>query len=114
MESSKRGRVVLVRPLGRWLDQQGAADLARTIESEVGRGERYIVLDLSEVAFVDSSGLGTLVRLLRLIPQGGKLVLCRCRPPLQQLLEKARLDRVLITFPTETAAIASLSGALAG
>lgn len=114
VESTKRGRVVLVRPLGRWLDQRGALDLQRAIEGELTRGERYLVLDLSDVAYVDSSGFGSLVRLLELIPPGGRLVLCRCGPPLLQLLQKARLDRVLLTYPTETAAIASLAGAAAG
>ena len=111
MESSKRGRVVLLKPLGRWLDERSSQDLSRVVEGEVGRGERYLVLDLSEVAFVDSSGFGTLMRLLKLVPQGGKLVLCRCRPSLQQLIEKARLQHVLTSFPTDAAAIASLSGA---
>jgi len=111
VESSKRGRVVLVKPLGRWLDQRSSSDLLRAVAGEVDRGERFIVLDLGEVAFVDSSGFGTLMRLLKLVPQDGKLVLCHCRPPLQQLIEKTRLDKVLAAYPTDTAAIASLSGA---
>jgi len=111
VESSKRGRVVLLKPLGRWLDERSSKDLSRVVEGEVGRGERYLVLDLSEVTYVDSSGFGTLIRLLKLVPQEGKLVLCRCRPGLLQLIEKARLQHMLTSFETDTAAIASLSGA---
>ena len=110
MESSKRGRVVLLKPLGRWLDERSSQDLSRIVEGEVSRGERYLVLDLSQVAFVDSSGFGTLMRLLKLVPQGGKLVLCSCRPSVQQLIEKARLQHVLQAYPTDAAAIASLAG----
>jgi len=110
VESSKRGRVVLLKPLGRWLDERSSQDLSRVVEGEVGRGERYLVLDLSEVAYVDSSGFGTLIRLLKLLPQEGKLVLCRCRPALQQLIEKARLQHILTSFPTDAAAITALSG----
>lgn len=106
---------MLVRPLGRWLDQQSSSDLQRAVAGEVGRGERFIVLDLSEVAYVDSSGFGMLMRLLKLVPQGGKLVLCHCRPSLQQLIQKARLEHMLSSYPTDAEAIASLSGAaLAG
>jgi anti-sigma B factor antagonist len=113
VESSKRGRVVLLKPLGRWLDERSSKDLSRVVEGEVQRGERYLVLDLSQVAYVDSSGFGTLIRLLKLVPQGGKLVLCCCRPSIQQLIEKARLQAVLTSFPTDAAAVASLSGGAA-
>lgn len=101
---------MLVKPLGRWLDERSSSDLRRAVVGEVERGERFIVLDLSEVAYVDSSGVGAMMGLLKLVPEGGKLVLCRCQPALQQLLEKARLDHVLTTYPTDAAAIASLSG----
>lgn len=110
VESSKRGRVVLLKPLGRWLDQRSSQDLSRIVEGEVSRGERFLVVDLSEVAYVDSSGFGTLMRLLKLVPQGGRLVLCSCRPALLQLIEKARLEHVLQAYPTEAAAVASLCG----
>jgi anti-sigma B factor antagonist len=110
VESSKRGRVVLLKPLGRWLDERSSRDLNRVVEGEIGRGERYLVLDLSEVAYVDSSGFGTLIRLLKLLPQDGKLVLCKCRPAVQQLIEKARLQQVLAAYPSDAAAVASLSG----
>jgi anti-anti-sigma regulatory factor len=50
------------------------------------------------------------MRLLKLVPQGGRLVLCSCRPALLQLIEKARLEHVLQAYPTEAAAVASLCG----
>lgn len=108
--SSKRGRVVLLKPLGRWLDERSAADLTRVVEGEVARGERYLVLDLSEVSYVDSSGFGTLIRLLKFVPSEGKLVLCGCRPSVQQLIEKARLQHILASYPSDATAIAALPG----
>jgi anti-anti-sigma factor len=107
----KTGTTLVARPLGRWLDARTSADLQRVVAAELERGERHVVLDLAEVVNVDSAALGTLVRLLRLVPAGGRLVLCGCRPSVQKLLEKARFDRLLVSYPGVAEAVASFEGA---
>jgi N-acetylglucosaminyldiphosphoundecaprenol N-acetyl-beta-D-mannosaminyltransferase len=57
---------------------------------------RLLVLDLSAVRFLDSSGLGALVRGFRQHAQsGGALVLLRPSAPVRQLLRTVRLDRLI-------------------
>jgi anti-anti-sigma factor len=51
------------------------------------------VLDLSAVRFIDSSGLGVLVRAKRLVQsQGARLVLTGLQPAVQNVVQLARLD----------------------
>jgi anti-anti-sigma factor len=104
---SKAGRILVARPLARWLDEQTAADLWRAVSGEIEKGERFVVLDLAEVVNVDSAGLGTLIRLLKQVPSGGRLVLSGCQLAVQQLIDKARLDQFLVSYATDAAAVAS-------
>jgi len=62
-----------------------------------GPGE-ILALDLSGVGFIDSSGLGLIVRGFRQLHQrGGGLVLVRPSAAVRQLLATVRLDRVIPT-----------------
>ena len=62
---------------------------------EVCREEPAIlVIDLSKVDYMDSSGVGTLVQVARQIKDsGGKLVLAAPTPRVKRILEITRLDR---------------------
>jgi anti-sigma B factor antagonist len=57
---------------------------------------RALVLDLDQLAFCDSSGLGALVRLHQLTQAaGGSLVLARLRPHLQATIKMTMLHKLL-------------------
>jgi anti-sigma B factor antagonist len=68
----------------------------------------YVVLDLGEVAFVDSSGLGLLVRLLnRTRTSRGDLKLCAVRAPIAEVLRVTRLGTIFESYATAAEAIAA-------
>jgi len=71
-------------------------NLRRTLEEGLGNGDTRIVMNLSEVPMVDSSGIGLLVRFLALIKQqGGNLKLAQ---PSQFAVRTLRLVGVLNLF----------------
>lgn len=72
-----------------------AAHVAEAAPAAAGGAPATVVLDLSEVAFVDSSGLRTLVQVHTSLHQrGAQLVLRRPSRPLLRLLEITSLDVV--------------------
>jgi anti-sigma B factor antagonist len=101
------GDVLVARVRGRCLDAYSCPDLVRVVEERIGAGSARIVVDLAEVTFLDSSGLGSLVRLLKQVPDGGGLVLCGCQRPVAELLRQARVDRFLVVHGSREAAVAS-------
>ena len=61
----------------------------------VGEGWRHMVVDLSEVGFIDSQGLGALISCLKVLRQvDGVLVLARLSEPAAAVLRITRLERV--------------------
>lgn len=71
---------------------------------------RYIVLDLAAVDFIDSSGVGVLVRLLtRAQHAGGALTVSAMSARVREAIRITHLDRVFRHYESEAEAIAGLS-----
>jgi anti-sigma B factor antagonist len=72
------------------------------------RDRRSIVLHLGEVGFIDSSGLGTMVRALTTTRQAhGDLKLCNLPEFVRKVLEMSRLTSVFDVLDSEEKAIAA-------
>ena len=82
--------------------------LLAMLDNLLASGATRMVINLEQVNYVDSAGLGTLIEMQRKTKaKGGSLKLCNLRPNLRQALEIARLLPIFETCPTETAAVAS-------
>ncbi|HEV7404644.1 MAG TPA: STAS domain-containing protein [Chthoniobacteraceae bacterium] len=66
-----------------------------------------IVIDLGEVAYIDSSGLALFIETMqRVQAYGGTFALCSLRPSVKSIFEIARLDQVFRIFPDRESAVA--------
>jgi anti-sigma B factor antagonist len=102
-----RGAVALVRVLGKKIDAANAADFKNDILPHI-RGQKAVILDLGEVTFVDSSGLGAILSVLRsLTAENGNLRLCNMTKNVRMLFELVRMHRVFDIFVTPEEAVAS-------
>jgi anti-sigma B factor antagonist len=81
-----------------------AAALRTLIEQKPGR----LVVDLSRVTYIDSSGLAALIEGMQNVEAyGGKFVLAGVQENVRPIFEIARLDQVFIIFPHVDAALAA-------
>ena len=68
-----------------------------------------VVIDMQKVDYIDSSGLATLVELLKKLKQrGGNLNLSQVSEKVKSLFEITKLDRLFGIYPTNDVAINSL------
>jgi anti-sigma B factor antagonist len=74
----------------------------------INEGQELIVLDLSEVDFVDSSGLGAIVASLKMLGGKGDLVISGASDKVMSLFKLTRMDRVFQIFATRDEAVARL------
>jgi anti-sigma B factor antagonist len=125
IEVTRARRATVVRPEGGRLDLEAAARFRGRLHQLIQAGHRNLVIDLSDISFIDSSGLGALVSALKLLKNGrdrrraprtgrsrrgaarGDVRLAGAQPPVLSLLEVIRLDRVFPTFESVDAAVTS-------
>jgi anti-sigma B factor antagonist len=104
--SEARDSVTVVAPEGR-LDMDSAPDLRDHVKQLVDTGVTRIVMDLSEIDFVDSSGLAAIISALRTVRQaGGTIHIARPSREVQLLLEITLLDQVIRPYPDIEGALA--------
>ena len=90
--------VWVLTPKGR-IDASCSAQIKDKVLSMIDDHKYRLLLDLSEVDFIDSSGLGTLVSCLNTMNKaGGALKLCSFQENPKQVFEMTRLDRVFEVF----------------
>jgi anti-sigma B factor antagonist len=89
------GDTAVIRPRGR-LNMVAAPQLRAIVSETVQAGRPTLVVDLSAVEFMDSSGLGALIAGLKTARQaGGDLRIAAPTPQVAMVLELTKLDRVL-------------------
>jgi len=115
LDTREVGRVTIVRCNGRIVASE--SESLRAHVAWLLRDRRSIVLHLGEVGFIDSSGLGTIVRALTTTRQAhGDLKLCNVPEFVRKVLEMSRLNNVFDTHDSEENAVAAFyrPGARAG
>ena len=107
MVSLKKDDSVVIIGLGSALVMN---ELTDAVNKSLNQQERLFALDMHELKFIDSSGLGALVAQFKQVNvQGGKLVLYGLTPFVQKLVEMTKLNRVLTIASDETEAKILLS-----
>ncbi len=100
-------RTAVISVRGR-LSAVNVAELRSAVADAVDEGWVQVMLDLSGVDFIDSSGLGAVVSGLKNARQaGGDLRLVAPAPQVMMILKLTNLDQILSVYPTVEAAAAA-------
>lgn len=83
------------------LDADKSSELKGRILELLREGEVHLVIELGDVRFIDSSGLGVLLSAYKnSVARQGSLVLTGLQPQVQSMFELTRLHRVFKIHPT--------------
>ena len=93
----------------------GSALLRDEIREMLDSGHRNILLNMADVSYIDSSGLGQLVGSFATVAhRGGHLKLVNLGKRVHELMQVTKLHTVFEAHTSETAAIRSFSAAAHG
>jgi anti-sigma B factor antagonist len=107
LDTREVGRVTIVRCNGR-IVAGGESESLRAHIDRLLLDRRSIILHMGEVGFIDSSGLGTMVRSLTSLRRAhGDLKLCNVTEQVRKVLEMSRLTQVFDTHESEEKAVAA-------
>jgi len=110
IEERTVGDVVLLDVKGKITLGEGDELLKDKVNSLVNQGHKKIVLNLADVPYIDSAGLGEVVRTYTTVSrQGGSLKLLNLTKRITDLLSITKLLTVFETFDSENEAVRSFS-----
>jgi anti-sigma B factor antagonist len=125
IEVTEANGATVVKPASECLDIEVAAEFRAALHALIKSGHQNLVIDLGDVSFIDSSGLGALVSALKMVktskdrrrgprsgavrrpPQRGDIRLANVQPPVVALLEIIRLHRVFSSYLSVEEAVQS-------
>jgi anti-sigma B factor antagonist len=109
LEEKKIGGILVVKPLKKRIDASASNEFKKKMNDWIQGGNRLIVLNLENVDFIDSSGLGAIISSLKAVGDDGKLVICGIGETVMSLFRLTRMDRVFQIFHFEKDAVAELA-----
>jgi len=106
------GSVLILDLNGRITIGEEVSSLRDTIKEHLDSGQKNILLNLAEVSYIDSTGLGQFVGSFATVTsRGGQLKLLNLQKKLQELMQITKLITVFETYTDEPAAIRSYAAA---
>jgi len=111
--------VSVIELVGRLVIGEESASVREKMKSLLADGKKKIVLNMANVKYIDSTGLGTLVGAhVSANTQGASVRLCNLGPKFHDVLQMTKLLTVFDVYDTQAAAVTSfrmsVSGAAAG
>lgn len=112
IKKTESGKTTMISLVGK-LDLANAATLKDTVKELLGEQKNQIHLNMKEVDFINSSGLGALVSLMKEVRvQKGRLTLSDLAPYVNEIFEITQLSHVFEIYKTNEEALASYNTVL--
>lgn len=101
LQTEETRGILVIRVQEDRLDAHNANDLKAELLRAFDEGKKEILIDMQDVRFIDSSGLGALVSGFKnAITHQGALKLAALQPQVRSMFELTRLHRVFDIFPS--------------
>ncbi len=89
------------------IDAAVALEFKEKMREETESGHDYVILNLEQVQFVDSSGLGAIVASMKMLGKGRKLALAGMTPTVDKVFRLTRMDSVFPIYASLDEAVAA-------
>ncbi len=108
MTVRKTEEITIVKPNTRRLDGDCANTCSQKIQRIIKSGIDRILLDLSEILYIDTRGLGFIIDTMHAVEEEGEVTICCPQGRVRDFLELTRMDNIFRIFPNQDAALATL------
>ena len=106
LKTEKKNEIMVINVKEERLDAHNSGELKNEMQKLFEEGNKSILVDLKDVRFIDSSGLGALVSGFKnAISHQGNLKLSSLQPQVKSMFELTRLHRVFEIFASTSDAL---------
>ncbi len=96
LETEHQGEIILIRVMDDRIDAASAIQFKERMREIVATPSTRVVLDMSSVGFLDSSGLGAVVAVMKALGPIRRLELSGLTPTVEKVFRLTRMDSVFI------------------
>lgn len=104
-KTSKNGQITHVKMVGKRLDASQVIAFKEGIQSISDAGADHILLDMEAVEFMDSSGLGALVAVLKYLGSDKKFAISGLSPMVEKVFQLTRMDQIFCIYKSAKDAV---------
>ncbi|HEC69835.1 MAG TPA: anti-sigma factor antagonist [Candidatus Omnitrophica bacterium] len=105
IREEKQGEVLIYALEGE-VNINTSPELRKAFDKIIREGQKKVIVDFSEISYIDSSGLATLIEMYqRLKKNGGRLRLCAMGEKVRSVFEITKLVKLFEIFPNLTEAL---------
>lgn len=109
LETKKVDEIVCLKPLKQNIDASASTQFKARVMDLINQNNKFFLLNLSEVEFVDSSGLGAMISILKTLKMNnGDLVVCDLNSSVLNLFNLTRMNNVFKICKNEKEGLESL------
>lgn len=105
INAREQGAILILSVAAERIDAAAAIRFKEAMRAAIPEGPRRIVLDLGEVEFIDSSGLGAIVSVMKQLEDGQRLDLAAMQPNVDRVFRLTRMDTVFAIHADLAAAV---------
>jgi anti-sigma B factor antagonist len=96
LSTSRHGNMTIVNVIAARIDAAAAIAFKDAMRGAVAGGTDHVVLDLGQVSFIDSSGLGAIIAAMKQMGEGRRLDLAGLTPDVAKVFRLTRMDTVFV------------------
>lgn len=109
IETKQIDGILFVKPLDKSIESINSREFKAQVIDLIKQGNSRVLINLSKVEFIDSSGLGSLISVLKLLATSdGNMVICEAQDQAMKIFTLTRLNNAFRLFSTEKEAIQAL------
>jgi len=109
MKSETKDGVLVISLEGNLLGEHTNAPVMELIKTSIEAGNKKVLFNLSEMKFINSTGLGMLLTAVSKVRNsGGELALCSLPEQMKKLLQITKLESIFNIRPDEASALSFL------
>jgi anti-sigma B factor antagonist len=99
LDSTLQGTTLIIRVMDDRIDAAGAIQFKERMRDLTSVPSSRVILDLSNVHFLDSSGLGAVVAVMKLLAPERRLELSGLTSTVEKVFRLTRMDTVFVIHP---------------
>ena len=112
MKHEIKDGILVIHIEGNLLGEHANGMVMQAIKTNMEAGNKKVLFNLSQMKFINSTGLGLLLTAVGKVRNGGgELSLCALPGQMKKLLQMTKLENIFKSYEDETTAINAMKGA---